>query len=108
MPIQSAPRLNTLRSFGLEPLPGILGHRDTFAGPQAFEEFGLKPLLFKALQVLPDEPPDVVTRRPVVRGEAALFDELFEIFWKRDGHGACVARHRVRNSRNDCYSILPL
>jgi hypothetical protein len=35
--------------LGLEPLPGILGHRDAFPGPEAFEEFGLKALLFKPL-----------------------------------------------------------
>ena len=80
MPIQSMARLKTLRSLGTQPLPGLLGHRDTLAGPKAFDEFDLKPLLLKPLQVLTDQPPDIVTRRTVVRSEAALSDELFEVF----------------------------
>ena len=89
---------DTLCSFSLELLPGIFGHRDTFAGPEAFEQLLLQALLFKALQVLTDEPPDGITRCAVVGGEAALFDELFEVFRKRDGHGAGVARHKSKKN----------
>src|SRR2546422_11099491 len=46
----------------------------------------------------------LVTRRAVVGSEAALFDKLFEVFWKRDGHGACVARHRVGKTKNYWFS----
>ena len=67
------------RSLGLEPLPSILGHRNPFAGPEAFEQLHFKPLLFQALQVLPDEPSDIIARRAVVGREAALFDKLLEI-----------------------------
>jgi hypothetical protein len=43
-----------------------------------------------------------------VCSEAALFDELFELFRERDGHGACLARHTVRKIRNYCYFLTPL
>src|SRR5437763_15343486 len=85
---RKSPRM--FRSLGLEPLPGILGHRNPFA-LETFHQFDLQALLFQALQVLPDEAPDVVARRAVVGREAALFDELLEVFRKRDGHGAGVA-----------------
>jgi hypothetical protein len=63
-----------------QPLPGILGHRDRFARPKTFEQLLFKALLLKAFQVLPDEPPDIVTRGAVVGSEAALFHKLFEVF----------------------------
>src|SRR3989442_1337570 len=74
----------------------------------AREQLLLQALLFHAFYILPDEPPDVITRRAVVGCETALFDELFEVFWEQDGHGACSARHRVRNIRNYCDFFTPL
>jgi hypothetical protein len=41
--------LDTLCSLGTQPLPRLLGHRDAFAGPKAFEQLLLKQLLLKAL-----------------------------------------------------------
>src|SRR6266478_7903582 len=89
-------RLNNLGSFGPHPFPGFGSHRDPFA-LETFHQFDLQPLLFQALQVLPDEAPNVITWRAKVRSTATLFDELFQVFWKRDRHGACLARHKGKN-----------
>jgi hypothetical protein len=42
------------------PLPCLLSHWGTFAGTKAFEQLLLKPLLFQALDVLTDEPPEII------------------------------------------------
>src|SRR5262249_23207325 len=69
-------RVEYLRSLGLEPLPSFRSHANAFPGREPFEQLLLKTLLFQATHVIPDEPPDVITWRPVVCGPAALFDEL--------------------------------
>ena len=80
-------------------LPGFLGHRDTFPRSKAFEQPLLKALLLQALDVLTDEPPDIVAWRAVMGSEAALFDELFEVFREGDGQSTCLARHQ--NKKNE-------
>src|SRR5215471_5119362 len=63
-----------------QPFPRLRSHGDAFAGLEPFEQLCFKALLFKALEVLTNELPDIVTRRTEVRLQRAFFDELFEIF----------------------------
>jgi len=72
--------------FGIDPLTNLFGHENGFAGSKAFEQLVLKPFLLKALQVLTDEPTDIVARRTVVGRQGALFNERREIFGKRYRH----------------------
>src|SRR6266446_5256935 len=91
-------RCNNLGGFGPHPFPGFGSHRDPFP-LETFHQFDLQPLLFQALQVLPDEAPDVITWRAKVRSTAARDRKLLKVFRKRDGHGTGNAGHSVSKSK---------